>query len=85
MNKYNKIYTYHEKFNQSAFYFFSALPHPHDRNCLNSMKREDMVTMPSILSAICLIDWNNGFAPYKYYQDLFNAIQAGNIKMKYDG
>lgn len=84
MNSYNRIYSFHEKFNQSAFYFFKALPYPHDHNCLHSMKRVDMVTIPSILSAVLLIDWNNGFAPYSYYQNLYNDLCAGKIKMKYD-
>jgi len=65
------------KQNLSLRQWIYSLPQPHRDNIWHSLSptlKLNNQVYPSIISAVCMVDPNNGFSPPKYYQDLFNQL-----------
>lgn len=61
---------------------FKQLPSPHKENCTSSIPdryRHSLVS--SINTALLLLDLDCGYAPQKYYEDLYRAVQARQIEL----
>lgn len=60
---------------------FQQLPEPNRSNCVHSMRLHQNRVASSVAVAVLLLDWNCGFAPFDYYENLFHSLQAGNIQL----
>lgn len=69
-------------FNHRLLDLFHQLPEPHKSNCINSIPKGDNRIAPTLSTGILMMDWNCGFAPHEYYENLYHAIISGKIQLK---
>lgn len=63
-------------FGKTLYSWFSELKEPDRTNLQQSITPEVRnYIMPSLLSAICLLSWRNGFAPVEYYEYVFKKYE----------
>ena len=62
---------------------FRQLPEPHRSNCLNSISFSLNIRYVAscVSSAVLLLNWNCGFAPYSYYENLYNQLSQNKIDL----
>lgn len=70
-----------ELFNHRLLDLLQQLPEPHKSNCIHSMPKYDNRVFSTVAQAVLLLDWNCGFAPYEYYENLYHGLSANSITL----